>query len=267
LDDETCWTQFLSIADYFKQQINECSDQVALVRSFDELTTAWSSSKQAAFLAVEDARLLAGNLQRLDILKHMGVIYLTLLWGGRSCIGGAHDTDEGLTSFGKAVVQGCFDRGILTDVSHASEQSVDDMLELAIASGKPLIATHSNSYSVYAHSRNLRDHHFKAICSMGGFVGVSLCRSHLADITQRNASIEDVIRHIDRYMELGGEHCIGLGCDLDGTDLPYGISNLSDLITLADALSTHGYSDSQIENIFWKNNYMFLQRNLIEKQN
>ena len=264
LDDETCWAQFLAIADYFKQQVEACSDRVSLVHSFDELAAAWSASKQAAFLAVEDARLLNGDLSRLDILKQMGVIYLTLLWGGHSCIGGAHNTDEGLTDFGKEVVRGCFDRGILPDISHASERSADEVLEMAMDLGKPILATHSNAYSVYAHSRNLRDHHFRSICALGGFVGISLCRIHLS---QENAAVEDVVRHIDRYMELGGEHTLGLGCDLDGTDLPDTMSNLSDLTKLSDALSAHGYSDSQIENIFWKNKYTFLQKNLIEKQN
>lgn len=262
LDDEACFTQFLSIASRFRDEIEHAKDQIEFVRDADGLDRTWSASKSAAFLAVEDARLLAGKIERLDELRQMGVSYLTLLWGGVSCIGGAHDTDEGLTDFGRSVARGCYRCGICPDVSHASERSTDDVLEIAAACGKTVMATHSNSYSVYAHSRNLRDRHFEAIRSLGGFVGVSLCRSHLTDITARHATVDDVVRHIDRYMELGGEHTVGLGCDFDGTDPPDGIVHLGDLTLLADALLTRGYSKNQVENIFWKNKYEFIKNQI-----
>ena len=82
LCDEDCWTEFFKVVRHFKQQLEGNAQQVTLVRSFEELKAAWAASGQGAFLAVEDARLLAGHLERLDILKEMGVVYLTLCGAG-----------------------------------------------------------------------------------------------------------------------------------------------------------------------------------------
>ena len=182
---------------------------------------------------------------------------MTLLWGGETCIGGSHDTSTGLTEFGKQVVKRCFELGIVPDISHASEQSVDDVIEIAYQYQKPFIATHSNSYSAYAHSRNLRDRHLSELMKLGGTVGVSMCTSHLRDCAQKQADIDDVIHHIERYMELDAQDYLCFGCDFDGTDLPNGIAHVGDLEKVAEALSAHGYSDQLIDKIFYTNAYTF----------
>ena len=74
------------------------------------------------FLAVEGANLLGGDILRLDKLYSDGVRFLTLVWKGTSCIGGAWDTDEGLSSFGREVVKRCSELGIVVDLSHASHK-------------------------------------------------------------------------------------------------------------------------------------------------
>lgn len=262
LDDETCWQEFLNITNYLDKQLENLSDVAVRVRSADELTAVWEAQKHAVILAVEDARLTAGKLERLDILKNMGVKYLTLLWGGETCVGGSHNTNVGLTDFGKALSHRCFELGLIPDISHASEQSVDDLLPIAYEHQKPIIATHSNAYSVYGHTRNLRDRHFAAIKELGGIVGVSLCRSHLTDTSLRTATPHHVFEHIDYYMSLGGENMVGFGCDWDGTDLPDGMSHVGDLSQIADIMAQHGYSDELIQKIFFKNFYHFALQNL-----
>ncbi len=262
LDDEACWQDFLKIAAYFDEELDRRSDVAVRVRNADDLNAALKSKKHAAILAVEDARLTAGKLERLDILKGMGVKYLTLLWGGETCVGGSHNTDKGLTDFGKSLSRRCFELGLIPDVSHASEQSVDDLIPIAYEYKKPFIASHSNAYSVYGHSRNLRDRHFAAIKELGGIVGVSLCRSHLTDTSQHPATPNHVFEHIDYYMGLGGEDMVGFGCDWDGTDLPEGMSHVGHLTQIADIMSRHGYSDGLIQNIFFNNFYRFAIQNL-----
>lgn len=262
LDDQTCWEDFLKIANHFDGLIEQEHNRIARVRTKDALESALLDSKRAAILAVEDARLLAGNMERLRVLYDMGVRCMTLLWGGESCIGGSHNTDVGLTEFGKQVTHGCFELGIIPDISHASEQSVDDVIEIAQQYNKPFIATHSNSYSAYSHSRNLRDRHLVELMRLGGVVGVSMCPAHLRDCSQQNATVADVVRHIDCYMELGAQDHLCFGCDFDGTNLPDGIANVGDLEKIADFLSAHGYTDTQIEKIFWKNAYAFFKKQL-----
>ncbi len=262
LNDEDCYRDFLKISDYFADELARLSDRVAVIRSSADLEKAIAAQRHAAILAVEDARLLAGKMERLDELHARGVRYLTLLWGGDTCIGGSHDTQNGLTDFGKEVVRGCFCRGIVPDVSHASEQSVDDLLPIAYEYGKPFIATHSNAYSLWGHSRNLRDRHFAAIKELGGVVGVSLCPSHLKDLSTGPATAETVFSHVEYYLSLGGEDMVGFGADWDGTNLPEGFSNISHLSAVAEIMAAHNYSDQLIKKLFWENMYHFAMKNL-----
>ena len=264
-DDQTCWNNFFDIAANFDQQIERNKERICRVINARQLETALNKGLNAAILAVEDARLLAGDIDRLQVLYDHGVRCMTLLWGGPTCIGGSHDTDQGLTDFGKLVTKRCFEIGIVPDISHASEKSVDDVIEIAQAYGKPFIATHSNSYSVYPHTRNLRDRHLKALMELGGTVGISMCCIHLRDCSQQNASIDDIVRHINRYMELGAQNNLCFGCDFDGTDLPIGIEHVGDLEKIAERLSADGYSDEMIEKIFWKNSYNFFKTQLTQK--
>lgn len=262
LDDEACWTQFLKIVSNWKDELNTIPHRALRVTSANELRDAVEGGKHAAILAVEDARLTAGRLERLDEMKAMGVKYLTLLWGGNTCVGGSHNTQSGLTDYGKTLTRKCFDLGIIPDVSHASEASVDDVIPIAYEFGKPFIASHSNAYSLYSHTRNLRDRHFAVIKELGGIVGVSLCPSHLTDTSLRPATAEDVFAHVDHYLSMGGEDIVGFGADWDGTDLPQGFSGVQDLEQVAEIMAAHNYTEELIHKIFFKNFYDFALRNL-----
>lgn len=262
MDDEACWNDFLKIADNFKEELARIPDQAVQVTSAVELENAVQNRKHAAILAVEDARLTAGKLERLDEMKALGVKYLTLLWGGDTCIGGSHNTTNGLTDFGKTLSRRCFELGLIPDVSHASEQAVDDLIPIAYEYQKPFIATHSNAYTVYGHTRNLRDRHFTVIKELGGIVGVSLCPSHLTDDSLRPATADDVFAHVEYYLSLGGENIVGFGADWDGTNLPAGFDHVGDLSQVAEIMAKHNYSDELIHKLFWDNFYQFAMKNL-----
>ena len=262
LDDEACWQDFLKIAANFKAELARIPEKAVQVMNASDLEAAVSAGKHAAILAVEDARLTAGDLTRLDEMKALGVKYLTLLWGGDTCIGGSHNTENGLTDYGKALARRSFELGIIPDVSHASEQSVDDLIPIAYEFGKPFIATHSNSHTLYPHTRNLRDRHFAVIKELGGIVGVSLCPAHLTDCSVRPATAEDVFAHVDYYLSLGGEDLVGFGADWDGTDLPQGFGGVQDLTQVAEIMARHNYTDELIHKLYWKNFYDFALRTL-----
>ena len=85
------------------------------------------------------------RIENLKKLYDMGVRFLTLVWAGECSLGGAHDTDIGLTDFGYEVLNGCFELGIVPDVSHASDVMFWQVYEEAKRRGKPFVATHSNS--------------------------------------------------------------------------------------------------------------------------
>lgn len=200
-------------------------------------------------LAVEDARLLANKRDRLPKLYNAGVRILTLLWKGETVIGGAFDTDTGLSAFGKEVLGDCAALGIIPDASHASERAFYDILE---GNGnRPLLASHSNSRKIRNHPRNLTDAQFTELVRTGGLCGLSLCPEHLAE---DKATSDDLLRHADHYLSLGGEDHIALGTDFDGiSSTPTDIGRNRDLISLAEKMARIGYSDDLIQKIFWKN--------------
>ena len=261
--NQLSYEDFFKISHNFKKEIAIAKDQIDFCTSFNQMASAWDKDKIAAFLAVEDARLLDNDISRLDVLYDEGVRYLTLMWGGHTCIGASHDVNGGLTDFGRAVVNRCFDLGIIPDVSHSNAQTTSDIIEIAYMRNKPIIASHSNCYSLYPHTRNLRDEHLKSIIELGGIVGISLCPYHLTDTNKECCNVTHIADHIERYLELGAENILGFGCDLDGTSLPYGFFGVNDIISIANELKKRGISDSMIEKITYKNYYDFIKRNLL----
>ncbi len=255
LNDQAAFERFLEISDFLHMELGQKELSFPLLTSGDTLAPC------GAFLAVEDARLLCDQPERLLVLFKRGVRFLTLVWGGKSRIGGAHDTSIGLTPFGRQVVRDCFALGMIPDISHASIQTAEEVLALAKEYGKPVIASHSDSFSVCPHSRNLTDRQFLSIGASGGIVGICLCPSHLAR-ERDTVSVGTVLKHIEHFYALGGEDILALGCDLDGTDLPKDFSSVADLVLIADEMSKRGYSDKQIEKLFYKNAENFVRKNI-----
>lgn len=249
--DDDCYKRFFDVTDRFTSEnyIEFCENADAL-----------SERKHNFILSVEDARLLGCDISRLDALYSRGVRVLTPLWSGVTCIGGSFDTNGGLTHFGKQVVIRCCELGIIPDISHASERSAKEIVEISAQYGSPVIASHSDSYSVNPHPRNLNDALADDIKSLGGLVGICLHAPHLGE---GNVTAETVVRHIDYFCSLIGHEVLALGCDFDGTDsLPCGIRSQSDLYMIADELLRRGYREDLIDSIFYKNAYNFFKRNI-----
>ena len=208
--------------------------------------------------AVEDARILGGQIERVDRLWDMGIRFLTPLWKGATSIGGSHDTESGLTPFGKSAIRRSFEKGIVIDISHASEQSSYEIFELGTQFHKPIVATHSNAYEICPASRNLRHWQAQSILQSGGVVGLNLYPSFLT--TNQDAHIENILPHIEYFLDLGFEHNLCLGCDMDGATLPPEISNLSELPKLAELLLSRNYSEDLVHGIFFENAYQFSKK-------
>ena len=185
---------------------------------------------------------------------------LTLNWYGETCIGGAHDTNIGLSDFGISVVKKCFDLGVIPDISHSSFKGAKMTLELAQEYQKPILATHSDSHCVNPHTRNLTYEDFIQISKLSGLVGINLCPEHLS--LSGTPSVVDVIRHIEHYLSLNGENTVAMGTDLDGTDLPDGFEGIQDIYKIADEMQKLNYSNELIEKIMYRNAFEFFKRNL-----
>jgi membrane dipeptidase len=98
------------------------------------------------------------------------------------------------------------------------------------------------------------------IKSLGGLVGINLCTYHLS--SKENVDINDVMNHIEHYLSLGGEDCLAMGCDLDGTDLPIGFSGVSDIYKIAEEMQKLNYSDTLIKKILFENAHNFFIKNI-----
>ncbi len=242
LSDEDCFKNFLEIHSYFHSKASLLSGRFRF------------------FLSVEDARLLCGKLDRLDLLYGMGVRFLIPMWKGKNIIGGAFDTDLGLSNFGESVIKKCFEIGIIPDVSHSSEKSAGEIFAIAERYNKPVIASHSCSFAVYEHPRNLRDEQFKRIQQLGGVVGLSFCSYHLAG-DDKKSNTSDILKHIEHYLNIGGKDILCIGADMDGAPMPAGISGIESIPLIYDKICQE-FGNTIAQKIAWENAYNFINNNL-----
>lgn len=214
----------------------------------------------AAFLSIEGAELLCTD-EHIRRAYDAGVRMVTLSWNGRNryACGAKTDNDAGLTPRGRALVQALVQRRIIIDVSHLSDAG---FWEVCAETEAPFAASHSNSRKVCPHYRNLTDLQFLEILRRGGLVGINLYSPFLRD-DGKQATLSDVVRHIEHFCELGGREHIGIGADLDGCDsLPAGIDTAADLEKLAEELLRLNYPQSVVDGLFYENAHKFIRRML-----
>ena len=197
-----------------------------------------------------------GGLRRIAQLAEVGVKMMTLTWNGSNAVGSGHDTREGLSRFGREVVREMEEHRIVVDVSHLNDRGFSDVVEIAT---RPLAASHSNARSVCGHRRNLTDAQARTIFEGGGLVGLNYCRDFL---TERGGdpTPDDVLRQVDRLLELGGERGLALGSDYDGTDVPTWLEGCGRVGTLHALIERH-FGRDLAERIFFENARDFFVRN------
>ncbi len=256
LTAEEAWERFFVIRDDFLSKLPQ--DKATICTDGAQYLAAVKEGKSPFLFAVEGAGLLNGRMERLYTLYENGVRFLTPVWRDEDCIGGAFNTDAGLTPFGREVIDTCFALGIVPDLSHASDVMTEEILNMAREKGRPVVATHSNSRAVCDHKRNLTDETARGIASLGGVFGVNMVPFHLEK--EGPAGVDSVCRHVLHFLSIGLEDAVALGCDFDGMDeTPEGIRGVGDLTAVMEKLSLLGVSDTQIEKLFWRNADRFLR--------
>ena len=253
IENDENYDDFFKIRSYFLE--NLCENNIILCKTSEQYKDCIEKNLNSAILAVEGGKLISNDLSRLDVLRQNDVRVFTLVWGGNCDIGGAHNTSDGLTDFGRKVVSKLNELNIIIDISHSSEKMVYETLEITKS---PVIASHSNSKAVFNHSRNLTDEQFREIKRTGGVVGISLCSPHVAE----DAGIKDIIKHIDYYLSLDGEDTVCFGCDFDGAPLVDGIADLSDMNKFVGEFEKIGYNETLIRKIMYENADNFIVNNL-----
>ncbi len=253
LTDNAGWDRFLKMRKYL------LADPAVTFGTVEAVTTCPPRKKGVSLLfAIEDTRIFSGQIDRVTQAFLLGVRVLTPLWAGETCMGGAHDTDAGLTDFGRQAITKALSLGMILDVSHASVRSAEEIFSLAAAQKRPVIASHSNAADVCPVSRNLSRTQIHRILDLGGIIGLNLYPRFLKK--SKSASINDLLPHIEFFLEEGAEHALCLGGDWDGATLPEELHSIQDLSKLADLLLSKNHSETLIQNLFFENAYSFAKK-------
>ncbi len=244
----------------FCRQMDALSDRVLPCRTAEDIETAWNQNKTAAILTVENGSALAGRLERVSVLARDGVRMMTLTWNGENEIASGSATGHGLSRFGREAVRELERCGILADVSHLNDHSFDDFLTVA---RRPFVASHSNARAVCGHRRNLTDGQIREMAARDCLIGLNFYRDFLRT-GDGPAAPDDLWRHIERFLVLGAEHCLALGSDADGADLPAWLDRPDKFAGLYQLLLDRGLTAAQAEGILWKNSLEFFRKNLFK---
>jgi len=257
LRGEAAFRRFRSVAEFFADQMAENAGTVSFCRTAADLKKAAGENRRAAMLSIEGSGALAGSMEHFLEAYRLGVRLVTLTWNGRcEAADGCGVPDAGgLTRFGEDLVREMNRLHVIVDVSHLSEKGFWDVARISRA---PFVASHSDSKAVCGHRRNLTDGQFREIVSGGGLVGLNLCGAFLKN---EGAKAEDVLRHAEHFLKLGGENVLAVGSDIDGCDMADGISRVEDMSRLYDLLA--GEFGAEIAGkIFWDNAARFFEENL-----
>lgn len=222
--------------------------RAVLCRTAEEVRKANAAGKVAALLSVEGAEILGCSIERLrEARERDGLAMINLCWNSDNALcGAAMDSGSGLTDAGRAFVRAAQDVGVAVDLSHASERTFWDVLEIA---EKPVIASHSNAAALSSEfPRNLTDEQFAALVKCGGGAGLNLCAGFIG----LGRDIGACCAHIEHFLALGGEKSLFLGTDFDGiAAVPRGLYGVQDMWKLYEALLERGHSEELIQDIFY----------------
>ena len=238
----------------FDQQMAEHGNQIAPCRSFADMEQTLDNGKFAAVLTVEGGAVLAGQPERVQALRDAGVRMLTLTWNGPNELGSGHDSSMGLTACGREAVAELERCGVLVDVSHLNDRGFEDLLSVA---KKPFVASHSNARTVCGHRRNLPDAFIREIAARGGLIGLNYSRDFLSD--SGRGSLDDLYRHVCRFLELDAGSCLALGSDFDGTDVHPDLDSVEKSLSICNYLTGHGIPEDTADGILFGNAWRFFK--------
>lgn len=258
LRGEAAFRRFCAAAGRLERETAESGGKLLRCRAGADLDRAERLGCPGAILTVENGSALAGKLEHVQDLKDQGVAMVTLTWNGENELGRGvlSPGNTGLSPFGRQAVAALEQAGVVVDVSHASPELFWDVERLA---KRPFVASHSNAKEMCGHPRNLTKDQFLAIRDRGGLVGLNFFRSFLNDRPEE-ASREDILRHAEYFLALGGEDTLALGSDFDGARLPDDLPGLSGIPALWELFLQKGYPESLVEKIFYGNAARFFRR-------
>jgi membrane dipeptidase len=225
------------------------------IRNYTALDSAVNDDRIAGIIFLEGGHYIENDVDKLKYFYDLGVRGMTITWNN-STSWAVSAKDEargtragGLNAFGRKVIAAMDSLGMIIDVSHVGIQTISDILA---TSKNPIIASHSNARALCNHYRNLSDDQIRAIAAGGGLIGACFYPYFLNGSS--NASLNDVINHINYIVNLVGVDYVGIGSDFDGIEVwPGDLQDVSYFPRLTGALLNEGYTEEEIAKIMGGN--------------
>ena len=285
----------LDLIDMTYRMVEKYPKDLMLAASTADIRRAKREGKVGVLMGIEGGHAIENSLSALREFYRLGVRYMTLThnntneWADACCDEARHN---GLTDFGKDVVREMNRLGMFADISHVSDKTMSDVLDVSKA---PVMASHSSARVFSNHRRNIPDDLLKRIGQNGGVVMVNFYTVFL-DERVRTASLERdarlkaqrdalnqqfksdpkrlaaelqklddanplpvttisvLVDHIDHIAKVAGIDHVGLGSDFDGgVTLPEGIRGVEDLPNITYELLRRGYGEQDILKILGGN--------------
>ena len=241
----------VNIINQIKRQIDNNQTVVSKARTVSDLKKNKTAGKKSIFIGIENGYAIGQDIENIKRFADLGVKYITLSHNKNNDICDANagkPEHNGLSEFGKEVVKEMNRCGIIVDISHTSEKTSFDVLEI---SRHPVIASHSSAKALCNHPRNLSDKLIKAIAEKGGVIQVCFYHGFLKK--GGTASLKDAIDHIDYIVKLAGIDYVGIGSDFDGGGGIKGLQTANEFPQVTMELIRRGYSDADIAKIWGEN--------------
>ncbi|WP_339915780.1 dipeptidase [uncultured Brevundimonas sp.] len=276
--------------DTVKRLIAAYPDVFALATTADDIERIHRSGRIASLIGMEGGYSIDDSLALLRVFHDAGARYMTLAHSKTtSWADSATDAPKwgGLNPFGEEVVREMNRLGMMVDLSHVSE---DTMLDALRVSEAPVIFSHSSARAVTGHNRNVPDNVLARLRDNGGIVMVTFVPGFVSEASRLwsievgaevaklvpppadqaaaeaalqpwleahprpNATLADVVAHIQHVRDVAGIDHVGLGGDFDGTgSLPDGLGGVDRYPALLAALMADGWSEADIRKIAGEN--------------
>ena len=284
--------------DSIHAMLKKDSDLATLALKAEDLAKIEKTGKRAIYIGMENGFPLAKDISRVEEFYKRGVRYITLCHSFHNDIcdsssDGKPAEHNGVSEFGKQVISEMNRLGMMVDVSHASDKSFFDAIELSKA---PIIASHSSVRAIAQHNRNMTDEMIKKLAAKGGVIQICLLDEYVKnpDTTtvnykrikqirkiyandldkmteaQKDAmfkewdelkawkqkdmpSVKDLCDHIDHVKKLVGVDYVGIGSDFDGGGGLMDCGDVSQFPNITKELLRRGYTETEIKKIWGGN--------------
>lgn len=246
--------------DLVDDMLEHYPEEFELAKTAADVRRISGEGKVASMMGVEGGYSIENQLSLVQRFYDRGVRYITLThsktipWADSATDEAQH---EGLTPFGEEVVREMNRVGMLVDISHVSEATMEDALRVTKA---PVIFSHSSAKAICDHPRNVPDAILKKLPENGGVVMINFMSGYIAPTAElekdpkARGTIFDVCDHIEHVIKTAGIDHVGIGSDFDGvSSLPVGLEDVSKYPYITQILLDRGYSEEDLHKLLGEN--------------